>query len=292
MNAEVLNSNGLRQGSTVGWISVVKIAALLGISLVAASWPAAARADDTGARFSGPSLGIHAGSASVRSEYSTQSNCPPIAIDAVFCNAAPDPTAVNGAAVDASGSGTMSPRGLTGGLQAGYNWQVGRTVYGGEIDFAVLDSSETRTAAGVFPFPFLGTQYSVTNKTTLNRMATLRARAGMTVTPQVLLYVTGGAALARVQVTGAYSDNAADITFPGGSGSASNSSVKAGWVIGGGAQWALDRRWSVKAEYLYADFGKTSVAVPVTNTPAFAQTISSSSDVSMHLLRIGFDYRF
>lgn len=292
MNAKVLSHNGLWQDGQVDWILVVKIVTFFWISLVAASWPAAARADDTGARFSGLSLGIHAGSASGRSEYSTRSNCPPLATDAVFCNAAPDPSAVNGAAVDASGSGTMSPRGLTGGLQAGYNWQVGRTVYGGEVDFAALDSSETRTATAAFPFPFLGTQYSVTNKTSLNRMATLRARVGMTVTPQVLLYVTGGAALARVQVIGAYSDNATDITFPGGSGSASNSSMKAGWVIGGGAQWALDRRWSVKAEYLYADFGSASVAVPVTNTPAFAQTITSSSDVSMHLLRIGFDYRF
>ena len=54
----------------------------------------------------------------------------------------------------------------------------------------------------------------------------------------------------------------------------------------------MDRRWSVKAEYLYADFGSVSVSVPVTNTPAFAQTMTATSKVSLQLMRIGFDYRF
>ena len=80
--------------------------------------------------------------------------------------------------------------------------------------------------------------------------------------------------------------------FPGGSGSGSVDQVKSGWVAGGGAQWALDRRWAVKAEYLYADFGSVSTAVPLSNSPAFTQTMSASSDVSLRLLRIGFDYRF
>ena len=129
----------------------MKITAFLGIALAAAAWPAAARADASGARFGGLSLGIHAGAAQARSRYSTEPNCPPITTDAVFCNAAPDPSAANGAAVAASGSGTMSPRGPTGGVQAGYNWQAGRIVYGGEADLAVLDLDETATASGAFP---------------------------------------------------------------------------------------------------------------------------------------------
>jgi outer membrane immunogenic protein len=292
MKARISNGNGLLHDGLTDWVLVVKTAAFLGIGLAAAGWPAAAaRADDTGARFEGLSLGIHAGAASGRSSYSTEPNCPPTA-DAVFCNAAPDPSAVNGTAVAASGSGKVVSRGLTGGVQAGYSWQSGRIVYGGEADFAALDFDETATASGAFPFPFLGTQYSVTNKTTLNWVSTLRARLGVTVTPQVLLYATGGAAFARIRFSSTYSDDAIDPTFPGGSGSGSTNSVKTGWVGGGGAQWALDRQWSMKAEYLYADFGSVSVGVPVTNTPNFAQTMSATSSVSMHLMRIGFDYRF
>jgi len=259
---------------------------------MAAGWPSAARADDIGARFGGLSLGIHAGAASGRSNYSTEPNCPPAVVDAVFCNDAPDPSAVNGASVAASGSGKVSSRAPTGGMQIGYNWQAGRIVYGGEADFAALDFDESATAGGDFPFPFLGTQYSVMNKTTMSWVSTVRARVGVTVTPQVLLYATGGAAFTRIQYSSAYSDNASDATFPGGNGSASTNESKSGWVIGGGAQWALDHRWSVKAEYLYADFGSVSVAVPLTNTPNFAQTMSATSDVTLHLMRVGLDYHF
>jgi outer membrane immunogenic protein len=206
----------------------VKLAVFLGIGLLAASWPAAARADDSGARFGGFSLGIHAGAARGRSSYRTEPNCPPTVVDAVFCNADPDPSAVNGAAVGASGSGTVSSSGPTGGVQAGYNWQAGRTVYGGEADLAALDFDETATASGAFPFTFLGNEYSVTNRTKLSWVSTLRARLGVAATPQVLLYATGGAAFTRIQLSSAYSDNAVDPGqgLPGGSGSASTSKVK------------------------------------------------------------------
>jgi outer membrane immunogenic protein len=134
----------------------------------------------------------------------------------------------------------------------------------------------------------------VTNRTRLNWVSTLRATLGVAAAPRVLLYATGGAAFTRIQLSSAYSDNAVDPGqgLPGGSGSASTSKVKAGWVLGGGAQWALDQRWSVKAEYLYAHFGSVSVDVPVTNTASFAQTMSVTNDVTLQLLRIGFDYRF
>ncbi len=47
----------------------------------------------------------------------------------------------------------------------------------------------------------------------------------------------------------------------------------------------------MKAEYLYADFGSVSVGVPLTNTPGFTQTMFATGDVSLHLVRIGVDYR-
>ena len=270
----------------------MKVAAFVGTSLLVAGWHASVRADDMGARFDGLSFGVHAGAFSGRSDYSTAPNCPPSTDDAVFCNAAPDPSASNGAAVAASGSGKMSSRGPTGGAQIGYNRQAGRIVYGGEADFAALDFNETASANGTFPFTFLGTQYSVTNQTKVNWVSTLRARVGVTATPQVLLYATGGAAFTRIHFSSAYSDNAVGAGFPGGSGSGSTDTLKAGWVIGGGAQWALDRRWSVKAEYLYADFGPVSVSIPLTNSPSNTQTMSATSKVSLQFMRIGLDYRF
>ncbi|HVY05538.1 MAG TPA: outer membrane beta-barrel protein [Burkholderiales bacterium] len=270
----------------------VKALAFIGIGLATAGWAAVAPADEIDAPFGGLSLGIHAGAFRGKSSYGTDPACPPIVVDAVFCNAAPDPTIANGNAVAASGSGTMSSDGATGGVQAGYNWQSGRIVYGGEIDFAALDFDESASASGAFPVPFAGTQYTVTNKTTLHWVSTLRARVGATVTPQFLVYATGGAAFTRISVSGSYSDNANNGIVFGGSGSGETSKLKAGWVIGAGAQWALDRQWSVKAEYLHADFGSVSAAVPLTNSPAFTQTISVTGDMTLDLLRVGLDYRF
>jgi len=43
--------------------------------------------------------------------------------------------AANLAAFGAGATGSSSPNGFTGGLQAGYNWQAGSAVYGLETDF-------------------------------------------------------------------------------------------------------------------------------------------------------------
>ncbi len=271
---------------------VKKVVELLWTALIAAGWSATAGADDMVARFSGFSAGVYAGAIQGRSNYDTDSNCPPIATNAVFCNAAPDPSAPNGSAVAASGSENLHSYGLTGGVRTGYNWQVDHIVYGIEADFSALDFDRTERASGSFPFPFLGTQYSVMNKTRLDWVSTLRGQLGVSPTPEVLLYVTGGAAFAHIELSSAYSDNAVNITLPGGNGSGGTKDIKIGWVIGGGVQWALDHQWSAKAEYLYTDFDSISVDVPLTNSPAFTQTMSVANDVSLHLMRIGLDYRF
>jgi hypothetical protein len=74
---------------------------------------------------------------------------------------------VNGAAVAESGKGKLSPSGFTGGAQAGYNWQRGHIVYGGEVDFGILDVGKRATQSGMVPVAFLGTQYTLTQKMTV-----------------------------------------------------------------------------------------------------------------------------
>jgi outer membrane immunogenic protein len=248
-------------------------------------------ADDIASRFVGFSFGVNAGAAWGHSSYATNPNCVPTAQNGVFCIVPPDPSAVNGPAVAASGTGTLSPRGAIGGAQAGYNWRSGAIVYGGEIDFAALNLRQTATATGLFPSHFLATQYTLTDRIKVDWLATLRGRLGVAVAPQLLLYATGGAALAQVELSSAYADNAIGFGFPGGTGFASTSKIKPGWTLGGGAQWALERNWSVKAEYLYTNFGSVTVAVPLTNTPSFNQVIYVSSDLDVHVARIGLDYR-
>lgn len=268
----------------------MRFAAILATILVAL--PANVRADDIAMRFGGFSIGANAGAAFGRSNYATDPGCPAVSVNAVFCNVAPDPSAVNGTAVATSGTGKLSASGFTGGVQAGLNWQTGAFVVGAEGDFGAMRLHRSASANGGFPFPFLGTRYTLTESFSTDWLATIRGRLGFAATPQLLVYATGGAAFTKLEFASSYSDNAIDANFPGGTGSGGNSRSKAGWTAGGGLQWALDRNWSVKAEYLFIDFGSISVPVPTSNTSAYTQTMQVSSDLTAHLLRFGVDYRF
>ena len=271
------------------WRRTVALAAVAGVALVGVS--VAANAETPGT-FSGSYIGMNAGVAWGQSSFATNPNCPPPAIDATFCNAPPAAAAVNGTAVAARGTGRLSPSGFTGGVQAGRNWQAGTLVYGAEADFGVLDLGESATANGLFPFPFLGTQYSLAEKMTANWLATLRARMGFAVAPHLLLYATGGLAFSELRFSSAYSDNAVDATFPGGTGYGRRSQIKIGWTAGGGVEWLLDRTWSVRAEYLYVDLGSTHVLIATSNTATFTQTMRVDADLIAHIGRLGLNYRF
>jgi opacity protein-like surface antigen len=54
----------------------------------------------------------------------------------------------------------------------------------------------------------------------------------------------------------------------------------------------LDGRWSIKAEYLYVDFGSEKISVPITNTAAYWQTMEFDADLRAHIARAGLNYRF
>lgn len=268
----------------------VRGATAIGTALVLFASSASARADGR-LPFGGGYIGLNAGAAWGSSAYATNPNCPPSPSNPTFCQAAPDPSAVDGTAVAASGTGELSPAGFTGGIQAGYNWQDGHIVFGGEGDFGAFDLSESASPTGVFPSPFLGTTYALNESMSTQWLATLRARLGYTVAPHLLLYATGGIAFTDFKFTSSYSDNAIGGGFPGGTGFGKKSDVATGWTLGGGGEWLLDGRWSIKAEYLYLDFGSAKVAVPTSNTPFFTQTMQVDADLSAQVARVGINYR-
>ena len=253
----------------------------------------AASAQTSPYAFGGAYIGLNAGAAWGSASYATDPGClADPAAPAVFCNSAPSASAVNGTAVAASGSGDLSGAGFTGGIQGGYNWQSGKIVFGGEGDFGAFSFDKSTNATGNFPLVFAGTSYALTERASTNWLITLRGRIGYTVTPDLLLYATGGLALTDFHFASGYSDNAVSPgLFSGGTGFGARTDIKAGWVAGGGGEWLLDGPWSIKAEYLYLDFGSMSVAVPTSNTAAFAQTMLVDADLSAQVARIGINYR-
>lgn len=122
------------------------------------------------------------------------------------------------------------PTGVLGGLQAGYNWQTGSFVFGGEGDINISNADDT-FAPWKFSNPWFGT---------------LRARAGVTAWNTVLLYATGGLAFGGLEAERR---------------GLSESRSHIGWTIGAGAEVALNQSWSVKAEYLYLSFAERAYSV-------------------------------
>ncbi|MGA2890760.1 MAG: outer membrane beta-barrel protein, partial [Terracidiphilus sp.] len=157
--------------------------------------------------------------------------------------------------IASTGNQNLHPKGYVGGLQFGYDRQItSRWVLGAEEGYGLLAASYTASVTSAYPCcsPY---GFTVTQKVSTDWLATFRARVGYTVTKRSLLFVSGGAAETEVRYSSLFTDNYLD-----GNESAALSVLKAGWIAGGGGEFALNKRWSARAEYLYADFGSVSAA--------------------------------
>jgi outer membrane immunogenic protein len=180
----------------------------------------------------------------------------------------------------------LSPAGVNGGVQAGYNYQAGSWVVGVEADVSASDLRESVTVIGQNG-PVLRTiNESIRN----DWFATFRPRVGYAA-DRTLLYVTGGLAVGNVK--GSW-DLASDNGYTK-TGRAEE--TKVGWTVGAGAEHAFTPNWSVKLEYLYTDLGSigyTSTYVPgSTFAPPGSNYVERlSQDLTFHTLRVGLNYKF
>jgi len=189
--------------------------------------------------------------------------------------------------------------GPLGGVQAGYNFQSAKFVWGIEADISGAAISGSSSVAGVAPV--FGSTITVTgtDSRTLNTFGTVRARLGVTVTDPLLVYATGGLAYGHVSDTVGFNEVVGGACFcgPSPTTTATTSRFQAGWTVGGGLEWMLAQRWSAKAEYLYYDLGNVTVTSPQllqlngAGIPFFGANISSTSAVTGSIVRLGLNYR-
>jgi outer membrane immunogenic protein len=106
---------------------------------------------------------------------------------------------------------------------------------------------------------------------------TLRGRLGVTF-DRTLLYFTGGLAIANPQTRNLYSD--------GSPGQFALAGQRYGYVIGGGAEYAVSRNWLVRIEGLFSDFG-TQTVIPSGFTGKTIRIKSTQSQI-----RGGLTYKF
>ena len=189
---------------------------------------------------------------------------------------------------------SLSPRGFIGGGQAGYNWQSGQWVFGGEIDFSGLDAKADAT---VSPF-FVGksSRNIVTWSSRYDWLFTARLRGGFLVAPTWLVYVTGGLAVTHVHDSASCSPLPSGGTcgdFNGGTVlNWSGSDTLAGGTIGGGIETMLAPNWTARVEYLYAKFKDTTPAL-VSQPVALAPVPPIFTfDHNLNVVRFSVNYKF
>ena len=215
-----------------------------------------------------------------------------------------NPLIVNTAA--AGGTASLSPDNgaFIGGIQAGYNWQFNSIVAGIEADFQGLAGNNGSGSTGsILAVPGSGNPLTTTMSASqqVDWLGTLRGRLGVTVTPTLLAYMTGGLAYgeAKSSFTMTQSHLTAGYGITSGTLAASYSGVRAGWTLGAGMEWAFDRNWSAKAEYLYYDLGTATYGGSLTSITAggggltrYVIGSTASADFTGNIIRVGLNYKF
>jgi outer membrane immunogenic protein len=195
----------------------------------------------------------------------------------------------------------MQAQGFTAGGQMGCNKQIGMLVFGVEADIDHAPALGTRINFGpAGPIIGVPNRYQVSSQIVSvdqedTWYSTVRGRIGLAPIPTLLIYATGGAAFAPVKSSASVTFGADKYYLNNSVFAASNASNRAGWTIGGGMEWAFLPRWSLKAEYLYLDFGSVDYALSCqyftcSNSPTVPYAWSARVHTADQVVRIGLNY--
>ncbi|WAC26933.1 TonB-dependent receptor domain-containing protein [Ancylobacter sp. SL191] len=221
--------------------------------------------------------------------------------------------------------------GMWGG-QIGYNYQfANNVVLGVEADFSYADMGGSQQQ-GATEGAMLITRSMLESQTdyAFEWLATLRGRLGYAF-DDLMVYGTGGVAFLREnEQRSQYIATTATAALPAGNRTDlaftdTDVQTRTGFALGAGAEYAINSRWSVKAEYLYTGFGSTDflfgkARAGVTKsystrvqtgcrivgnrcvatyanvvTPGTSDTVNgrtASNEAELQLFRIGLNYRF
>jgi len=151
----------------------------------------------------------------------------------------------------------LSPDGVLGGAQIGYNFQRGPIVFGLETDLEGSDITDSNTFA----------------KSEMNWFGTVRGRLGYAF-GKALVFGTAGFAYGNVENSS--------------SAYGSKSETQTGWVAGGGVEYKITPNWSGKVEYQYIDL---SAEHPWPGTGALGLGWNNT-ETQVQTVRVGVNYFF
>jgi len=159
--------------------------------------------------------------------------------------------------------------GFVGGIQIGYNWQFNKVVVGVEADLQAANIRGSSSGGA--------DAYYFSADTKIDWYGTARARVGFVPAERFLAYATGGLAYGHVE---------SNMNYAGYESSVSK--TKTGYTVGGGAEYYIDKHWSLKAEYLYTDLGEIDNLSAERGYTKF----SADTEASFQTVHMGLNYKF
>ena len=165
--------------------------------------------------------------------------------------------------------------GFVGGVQAGYNLQLGFLVPGVEADFGYMGFNGSR---------FSPPQYDPNQETRAvssgGLFGTVTGRLGIAI-DRALLYTKGGFAYARPEL--GVDDNVPPLTTD-----TRTRKTFTGWTIGGGLEYAIGDHWTLKSEYQFMDLGRKSIS----GVASDGVTDRWKHEVTAHIIKLAFNFKF
>ncbi len=192
----------------------------------------------------------------------------------------------------------ISADGGFGGGQIGFNKQMNSILVGVEADIegADLKGKSSFNNDNILFYNGHSPSFTKNVDSRLDYFGTLRGRFGYSF-GSVLPYFTGGLAWGHTHsdltVYNNYLNYLGILSGPSGNGSVTEDHL--GWTIGAGVEYAVDTKWSVKAEYLYVDLGTENyryagmIAAGI-GGGAF-NTDGLRSDLNFNSVKVGLNYR-
>jgi outer membrane immunogenic protein len=164
-----------------------------------------------------------------------------------------------------------------GGFTDGYNWQFAPNWlvgYESETGYIGLKGSSS----------YAGSATSIANTRTDGLYSVWAARFGYTF-DRSLIYAKGGVALTQF-------DTGVSDGTPGNHIDTVQRKYAWGYAVGGGWEYAIDNKWSVKAEYLYLGFDKDVTTTGNLNGDGGTQVFTTTKLPGVHTIKAGVNYKF
>ena len=189
----------------------------------------------------------------------------------------------------------LSPSGLLGGVQGGYNWQTGSMVFGieGDISFTDWDESSVVFDEPLDNFGIAADAVGVAS-VDVDFLASVRGRLGYAM-DSVMIYGTGGLAWADATARAHVNliDDAGDVETVA---SAKENFDDLGFVVGGGMAWmVIPQTFSVGVEGLYYFFDQTETMFDEEDIPTTTGVVDARATASLDdawVIRARADFHF